>query len=96
MLRVKVSWVKSLKDFKPTSISELHFKEIRYRCLKIKLSFWSSNDEDSGTTVFCISRSLKRKCKTKGRAGENSNKWECHTKKEEEEEFSSCVLQAME
>lgn len=43
-----------------------------------------------------FSRSLKRKCKTKGRAGENSNKWECRTKKEEEEEFLSCVLQALE
>lgn len=53
-MKVKVSWVKSLKVFKPTSISELHFEEIAYRCLKIKLSFWSSNDEDSGSTVFWI------------------------------------------
>lgn len=51
---------------KPTSVSELHFKEIGYRCLKIKLSLWSSNDEDSGSTVFWVWQVIKKEsAKTK-------------------------------
>lgn len=60
MLSVKVNWVKSLKVFKPTSISKLHFKQVGYRFLKIKLSSGYQMMETVAAQCSEFGMSLKR------------------------------------
>lgn len=60
MLSVEVNRVKSLKVFKPTGISELHFKEVGYRCLKVKLSSGYQMMETVAAQCCGFGMSLKR------------------------------------